>query len=255
MNHAAQRLLFPLLLVCSAIGCSDGVHISGSKLDAEEAGYRNEFWTTHLHVSDGAHDDFNAIQDAAKFERLGQDEKRKASIETLTGSFDNIQDEANEWLAQLNKTLPPASLADAHTKLVRLLENAQNTNDANDIETECEEYFAAITAFDKTLDERPYPETRSGMWNVVYSPPGSPIGVGVSGGKFTVDVTFNTPAGDFTLGTTNSSGVDKLVIRADGTQRFFSLDRGFKVFVPTDYGVEVSVEDDEVIYIDVKHKP
>jgi hypothetical protein len=78
-----------------------------------------------------------------------------------------------------------------------------------------------------------------------------------SRGKFSVAVTdsINTPVGSFSasLAPSDATFPKRLVIVADGYERRFLLDRPFKVFVPTNFGVDVS-SDGSVVRVEVMNE-
>ncbi len=75
-----------------------------------------------------------------------------------------------------------------------------------------------------------------------------------SEGVFTIKQTISTPVGNVTVAHANSTGVKLLVIRADGKERYFSLQKEFEVFIPSDYGVRVSGDGKDKLTIEVVHR-
>lgn len=97
-------------------------------------------------------------------------------------------------------------------------------------------------AFRQGVARRPRAPS-SADWSITYRPPAIPVDVTLnSRGDFSLSVsqTVKTPYGSVTLAASESYGHPRrLVIRSGSTQRNLLLDRPFKVFVPTDYGVNV----------------
>lgn len=109
--------------------------------------------------------------------------------------------------------------------------------------------------FLSTLEARTPLPVNGDELGLVYKPPGSPVGVGVTeSGKFSIEISpsVNTPIGSFSPRVKEAKGVKKLIIRSDGKERYFKLDRPFKLFLPTDYGVEVSGDGSDSMTIEVK---
>lgn len=167
-------------------------------------------------------------------------------------------DAITRWsgIAQSFQTLLPPSEAESfHLAVRRIISSqlsliqAQGADEAAEREIElgvvaaiaCKEY----NAFIERVMLRPLPATNGPVLGVSYSPPGVPMSVGLnSRGRFSVAVSdsINTPVGSFSasLAPPDATWPKRLIIAADGYERRFLLDRPFKVFVPTSFGVDVS---------------
>ncbi len=220
---------------------SPHVAYADSKLDAEESGYDRRFRDVHTSVSNIARELVDSISDETKYKKLGDSEKRKEEEKILEAKRTAIFVEAVKSLMELKKTIPPAAMAQRHERLITLLSRFG----VGSCEDEAIEFLRAATSFNDAVERRSPRELRDGELSVSYQPPRSPIsvGVGIESGDFSVSVGASTPYGNFSVSASGSSHIKLLVIRSFGKQRFFSLDRSFKVLTPPGYGVEISMPD------------
>ncbi len=238
-----------------APGCgqtSPNVTYSDSKLDAEESGYDTRYRGIHTSVSNLAHALVDSMSDEVKYRKLGDNDKRVAATATRKDKREELIAEGRRSLKDLKSTIPPESMARRHQRLIELLAEL-DTSDG--IEQYAIDYLEAGKAFNDAVEKRSARELRSGELNVSYQPPRSPIsvGVGLESGEFTVSVGVNTPIGNFSVSASGSSTVKLLVIRSFGKQRFFSLDRSFKVLTPPGFGVQISVPDSgDTLVVDIQ---
>ena len=159
-------------------------------------------------------------------------------------------------MTQFDVLLPPDGADYFHSTLQNVVRAQAELSAASESESkEREKKLAAMAAracrahnaFVQTAMQRPLPPKEGPVLAVSYSPPGVPVNVGLNNrGKFSVSVSdsINTPVGTFSasLAPSDAPLPKRLIIVADGKERRFLLDRPFRVFVPADYGVDVSNE-------------
>lgn len=122
----------------------------------------------------------------------------------------------------------------------------------------------AYNEFAKLVDTRPEPTietTSSAALSVSFQPMGTPVSMSLSStGSFSVSVSpsIATPIGTVSLSASDSTGTPmhptRLVINAFDHRRVLLMDRPFKAFVPSQYGVSVS-NDGHQLTLDVLGPP
>lgn len=247
-------LVFLIAILLLLVGCDTGITIDKSKLDAEENGYTNEFGHVIQKASGAAHSLYAALFDLLKFQDL-QDAPGMARAQvTIAAGLDTLKSLSDNSLARLENTLPPTAMTSLHERLAVLLHEAPDTADPFHLRDSCLQFYLATKAFHDSLVTRPPAEVSRSPINLVYKPPLVPITIGLTP-SFTVGLSIATPIGSFDLSHSNSSGIRRLAIVSGGKTRYFSLDRPFNVFVPTDYGINVSYQGAESLTITVVSRP
>lgn len=233
-----------------------GIKFDIDRLDAEEAGYCNEFDGLISGCTDRACRLYEAIQDEQKHSTMGDEEKSRAARNAQVDNHKAIQEHVKD-LPRLARTLPPATFAVLHEQLTAFLSQAVGTSEPVDVRDACLALRKVAQDLQVAVKGRSEQKAFSDPIALVYRPKGLPVSVAVPAqiplpDEFAVEIAVETPAGEFKVSRSNSMGIKKLVIRAHDKDRYFSLSKPFRVFVPSQYGIEVVVEEREALLLEVK---
>lgn len=226
-------LSFLALVVWTGLDRGPGLGSSATKLDAEEAGYYDEFSDAYEEGTGYARDLAQAVSDAAAYEEATEENGRtryRSAVRKQVANLNELRALSGEWVEQLQSTTPPSSIHEVHERFVNLLIRSSNTSDPREIADDAATLYHASLDFQRAVETREDVPNLPSPLNIVYSPPGPvtvdiPL-VGNSGFAIGVD----TPVGEFSVAS-SQVGVSKLVLIESGKTRYFKMDRDFEVIL------------------------
>jgi hypothetical protein len=242
-------LFFIALVMAFLGGCGGGNEPKGSdsaqamldRMTAEEIAYNSE--TGYI---------YRAINEELVSKWVVWVDEETQSV-ILPGKFDGNWQVAK---ADMESILPPEFYEKNHQQCLLVIQ-ALIDNDKPKAKRLGEQQIDGGEARTKELLARPVVKRDGSPMKFVYTPPLIPIGqIEFDSNGFNVAAgdSINTPVGSFGMAQSQQKGVTRLVIRANGKQRMFKVDRPFQVFVPTDYGVDISGDGERKLIIDVRKK-
>lgn len=255
LSATYKSAIVGLVLLAVLSGCDQP---DVSRLDAEEAGYVQNFSSKPL-VSAQCRAIVESVNDWRKYHTLQDNAAMQQMVNAMHSQIQDLRKVAEELLPKHAVALPPPSFAELHQKRIAFLEFMKGVgiNPAsevlNQINDKCLAFYLFAKGVDERIQARAPQKPPGGTIKLSYQPPILPVSVD-SEGVFTVKQTISTPVGNVTVAHTNSTGVKLLIIRADGKERYFSLQKEFEVFIPSDYGVRVSGDGKDTLTIEVVHR-
>lgn len=249
------RHFFLALILILQFNCNN----NGEKLTAEEAGYIDEVGSIiqsilkvgTIEITNTVIPEGNSVKFVPKARNIYELEPQQ------------------NWIATLNSVksiIPPKGLEDFHQTLIQAVYEQISINESS-IETKdaaikklseiCPKFKELHLLFFKEIETRQSPQHQSKQLVISYKPPMLPVEVSYSSPKgFELEIvsTLDTPYGSFTGKVQEGRGIKKLIIISNGQKRILKLDRPFKLFIPTDFGVQVSNEGPETMIIEVINK-
>jgi hypothetical protein len=236
-------LILAALLVLGPFGAGcQGVNLPGSKLDAEELGWQEEHGGTLTSSSNQAYQLCNASEDVAKFAKLGDANQRRVAETQMVTSLRSLQELAKQQLPRLDQTLAPEAMTDIQAKMVAYLRQAEQARTPQDLVPSSLDYYKAANGLKAQLDARPVQPGSAAPHNLqIEIPIDHPffqgVGADFSTGIFYVRTPLKVPEG--LVPRQQSQGVNRLVIRVAGKERYFSLSRPFTIYLPSRFGVNI----------------
>jgi len=215
-------------------GSSSGICLKTVKLDAEEAGYTGEYRDLIYSASKNAFNLFSSRHESRKYAALEDQESRHKSTSESAGYFKEIKNMAKSRLSDLSTTLPPDSMRPLHGAVLDLLQLSERAQGAGEVEEECLRFFKSAKQFSSRINSRPDVKAdhlKSEVpINIAVRPAHGPIGASFNGasGEFTVLLAAATPLGTVSLSPSQPTGAQKLIVKYNGKQRFFTFDRSYQ---------------------------
>lgn len=187
---------------------------------------------------------------------------------------------------QLNSIIPPNNLSEFHDLIIKTLESDKSLRNLvrgysraaeegaefgvnspeikeivqknADLEIVAIACIRMKNAFYAQADNRPPQKNTGDELVLTYQPPVLPLEVSYarnSGFSIEASPNISTPIGDFGTQVKEGKGVKKLIIKSEGKERHFKLDRPFKFTIPAEYGIDVSGDGAGTMTIEVKKRP
>ena len=242
---------FTILAIATLIGAalSNNSTTDDPKFTAEEAGYVGAFKALYMQAST----DLKSIIELRYLLEgaiaISDDAKIASAKQGLETALKDIASLKQSYLPKILNTLPPESLTANHEIMKKiLLSDDISKNTKFEVENFNSELQSARQFFTDTVDKRDN-VTSSGEYSFTYSPILLPIGISSKG--FFIKQSFETPIGSFTIAHSNSqaTGIKNMIIVSNGQLRLFRINRPFRVFVPSSYGVSLESKDSETMIV------
>jgi len=230
----------------------NSISISESKLEAEEAGYFETLKNEYDTVKRLSNEICDCAERVRRYSSEGNHERARTAQKDMDEALHQLSQFSRKSVNRIKLILPPSSLSNTQDELLRLLSIAQVTRKTTSFVNDCNRFLNHITKLETSINARE-PKKFHSTISVVFSPTIIPIGFQFVGG-FSVELGIPTPFGTLAFKSDNQTGVTTLTIRHNKFERYFRLDRPFKVYVPTEYGIEVSVLEPGRLVIDVLNR-
>jgi hypothetical protein len=253
INPATILFLISIFFISCGGSCSksnsseQGKKVSASPLDPEQLGYYKEFGELWQPAAEST---YSLLEIDAVVKLNGEVEKTELSREQknkLKSSFNTLKTMADKKLPTLQQTLPPSSIEDFHSQLVKLLNAIRISNSLDEtVVAQSKIFYAAYRKVDKEFKGRPKEiQLDDGPMSVEFKPVFSPVAgnVNLQSGAFNLVWAREivTPVGSALVNIasqqSSSPSPKFLVIQHNKKRRYVYLSPGSKFFVPTKCGV------------------